>query len=304
MQIYSLDKKRKFISRKKIGGKCKPFIKMSKNKISIPKSFVLISDSFVEHIDKINLWGEIPIKSISKKNKNLPKILKRARRKIENKNINDNLKKEIVRLKKTGIKKWAIRSSANIEDDFKRSWAGRFESFIGVEHKEIEKYAKKVWASVFSERVVDYLKEPKNIKDIKMAILMQEVIDADVSGVCFTTNISEKNPEEIAIEAVHGMGEYLVEGRVTPDKYIVEKESCIILEVRYSEQKNKLKFLKNRFKKMDNKKQREQKLTGDQIIALSKIAKKIEKIFKRPMDIEWCLKNNNFYILQSRPIIF
>ncbi len=301
MKIYSLNKKSASLSRDKVGGKSAPFIEMSKNDILIPKSFALDSDFFVQHIGRADLKDEIELIFASQDN-GLPEVLAKIRSKIENQKIDSKLKDELVGLKNIGVKSWAVRSSANTEDALTKSWAGEFESFIGVEYKDIERYIKKVWASVFSERIIKYLKRPEDIKKIKMAVLIQEAIDASVSGVCFTENIYKEDSKELIIEAVHGIGERLVQGQATPDRYLVEKNGNIILEVYFNAQKHKLRFFNGRLRKVPNRKWKEQKLTGEQIISLSKIAKKVEKIFRGPMDIEWCAKENNIYILQSRPI--
>ena len=303
MKIYHLNKNSKKIPIENIGGKCTPFIELSKNKIVIPDSYAVEDSFFVEHLENIDFWNKIDIKKIHKNNGDLDSVLNKAKKLIISSSISDNLYKELKKISNKN-KLWAVRSSANIEDAKNKSWAGGFESYIGINKKELEKYIKLVWASVFTKRVVNYLNKPEEIKKIKMAVLLQEAINPDVSGVSFSRVESEDGDyDEILIEAVHGVGEYLVQGEVTPDRYIVEREECVLLEVDFNEQKNKLSFSnKEELNKVANSKYKKQKLEGKQIIELSSVIKKIEKIYKDPRDIEWCLKKDKFYILQSRHI--
>jgi|GEM_PF-6929421 len=303
MKIHHLNKNNKKNPIKDIGGKCAPFIELSKNKISIPDSYAIEDSFFVEYLESIDFWKEIDIKKIHKKNGQLFKLLDKAKKIILEGKMPDSLSSELLKISKKN-KSWAVRSSANIEDAKNKSWAGGFESYIGINKKDLEKYIKLVWASVFTKRVVSYLNKPEDIKKIKMAILLQEAINPDVSGVAFSRVESEDGDyDEILIEAVHGVGEFLVQGEVTPDRYIVEREECVILEVDFNLQREKLTFSnKEKLAKISNNKFQKQKLNGDQIIELSNTIKKIENIYKDPRDIEWCIKNNKIYILQSRPI--
>ncbi len=285
-----------------VGRKCLPIFEMGKNNIPIPISYAIGYDFFEKHLKDINFWNKIDINSLELNNKKLGKELRFARKIILQSDLDIHFLNQL-----SGIRDksdfWAVRSSANIEDAKNKSWAGVFESYIGVKKSSLEEYIKKVWASIFSERVINYISNPKDIKNIKMAILLQKAINADVSGVCFTRGLFSNELDQMIIEAVHGMGEYLVQGEVIPDRYIVDKGGGLILEVNFNEQYNKLKFSgKGDLKKVKNKKRAQQKLEGKEIIELYEISKKIEKMYNSPRDIEWCYSNGFFYVLQSRPI--
>lgn len=297
MKIFNLTKTKERIDAKIIGGKSLPILEMYKKNIPVPASYCIGYDFFVRHLLEIDFWNKIDFDK-----KDLSEEIKKAERIILKSELSGDLKKELQKIF-SKIKFWAVRSSANIEDSKNKSWAGGFESYIGVKNTDLEYYIKSVWASVFSQRVLNYLDNIKEIKNIKMAVLLQEAIDSDSSGVCFTSDPFDDEDEEIIIEAVHGIGEYLVQGEIIPDRYLFNKEDMFISEVHFNEQKKKLSFSKRgNLEKVKNNKIKDQKLTGNQIVELSNMALKIEKIYKESRDIEWCYKGNKLYILQSRPI--
>lgn len=130
------------------------------------------------------------------------------------------------------------------------------------------------------------------------------MIQSEVSGIIFTVHPVTKNKNQILIESCFGLGELIVGGEITPDSYIVDKRKDLILEIKVNLQEKMMikKGSKNIMVKISEEKKHRQKLTGRQIIELAELSKKIEDHFKKPQDIEWALKNNKFYIIQSRPI--
>ena len=302
MEIINLTKKNLKVDKKDVGGKSLPIMEMASKGIPVPISYSVGYEFFESHLKDIGFWDKINIKFLTKNNSNLQSEINRARKMINNSDLSLQLLKQIDLIKNKSDF-WAVRSSANIEDSKNKSWAGGFESYIGIKNNDIGEYIKKVWASVFADRVVNYLDKPSEIEKIKMGVLLQEAINSDVSGVCFTRDPFEDDSDEMVIEAVFGIGEYLVQGEVIPDRYLVDKEDLILLEVNFNEQSEKLKFFRNNdLKKVKNTKSKKQKLSGKQIIELAKVCKKIEEFYKNSRDIEWCFGCDKIYILQSRPI--
>ncbi len=199
----------------------------------------------------------------------------------------------------------AVRSSASMEDGKNDSWAGELESYLNTDKKNLLGNIIKCWASLFSPRAIGYLIEKKiSPKNHSVAVVVQKMIQSDVSGIVFTVHPVSKNKKQILTEACFGLGELIVGGIVTPDNYIYDKKDKLILEVNVSAQDKQLikKGNKNILVRISNRKKDEQKLSGRQIIELAKLSQKIERHYKKPQDIEWALENNKFYILQSRPI--
>jgi len=141
---------------------------------------------------------------------------------------------------------------------------------------------------------------------VSVAVVVQEMIDAEISGIAFTVHPVTKDKSQMIIEAGYGLGEAVVSGQITPDSYIVDKDDFSILDINISEQK-KMMVKKGvagglTWKTLPKNKQEVQVLSGKQIVELAKICAKIEKHYKSPQDIEWAYANGKFYITQSRPI--
>ena len=193
------------------------------------------------------------------------------------KKLDKGTKKEIIKRYKKLKSLISVRSSATSEDSKDTSFAGQFDTFLNIKSEiELLKSIEKCWKSVKSERVVAYLKN-KNLNNIKMAVIIQKMINADFAGVIFTLDpISEKN---VLIEFVKGLGDKLVSGRITPTSYLVDRNSFDITN------------------KSDNTRMKESLIKN-----LTKTALQIEELYNFPQDIEFAIQGNTIYILQSRPI--
>lgn len=178
----------------------------------------------------------------------------------------------------------AVRSSATAEDSRTDSWAGVLETYLNTTEKNLIQNVKKCWDSLASPRALLYRRERglKN-KKVKMAVIVQKMVQSEVSGVCFTVQPVTKNRNQIVIEAVRGLGEALVQGQVTPDSYVIAKDNLKILDSNIPSGEK-------------------QKLAEKKIKELAKLCIKIEDHYKNPQDIEWAFSKNKFYIVQSRPI--
>ena len=187
--------------------------------------------------------------------------------------IKDKIFKKFIELNS----KVAVRSSATAEDSKKLSFAGQFDTFLNIKNeKDLINSIKKCKNSVKSKRAISYAKN-KKIINIKMAVIVQKMINSDFAGVIFT--IDPVNKKDILIEIVKGLGNKLVSGKVTPNSYFIDRNSFNI--------KNKTAFFN---------------LDKNNIKKLAETSLKIESLYKHPQDIEFAVKNREIFILQSRPI--
>ena len=284
--------------------------------VSVPGGFVLPTSTFNAFI-QFNGFEKIinkEMKSIFSKNKKGLEIdIKKINRSssvliksILGGKIPKEIKDEIfLCFDKYKMEYVAVRSSASMEDGQNDSWAGELESYLNTDRKSLIRNIKKCWASLFSPRAISYLIEKKiSFKNNLVAVVVQKMIQSEVSGIVFTVHPVNKKKNQMLIESCFGLGELIVGGIVTPDSYIFDKKEKLILEINVNHQKKQLikKGKKNILVQISNKKRYKQKLSGPQIIELAKLSKKIEKHYKKPQDIEWAFKNNKFYIVQSRPI--
>ncbi len=218
----------------------------------------------------------------------------------------ENLAKEILaEFKKLKTKYVAVRSSATAEDSSNAAWAGQLESYLNTTEKNLIKSVEKCWASLYSPRVISYrTQKGLNKKKISVAVVIQKMIQSEISGVCFTAHPVTKDKNQMVIEAGYGLGEAIVGGKITPDTYIISKTKNLILDKNISIQKIKIVGIEQGTKEKSVSKnlQGKQKLSDKQILKLAEICQKLETHYKAPQDIEWAFARGKFYILQSRPI--
>jgi pyruvate,water dikinase len=202
---------------------------------------------------------------------------------------------------------FAVRSSATVEDRSDVSFAGQAESHLCVRKQEdIIESVKNVWQSTFSERALIYLKT-KDISplDTKMAVLVQEMAPAKISGVMFTANVVTNNTEEILINSTWGLGDALVSGEVVPDTFVLTKNPPSVIQRNLGEKEFTSKpELHNRAITDTPLEMRSEFSLDDQTLSyIAEVGMKIEERMGSPQDIEWCIKlDGNLVILQSRPI--
>jgi len=198
---------------------------------------------------------------------------------------------------KLGAREVSVRSSATVEDSQDNSFAGQFDTFLHVNKSNLIRSIIECFKSVSGERVKEYCKLKKiDITKVKLAVVVQKMINSEVSGVAFSKNpINGKN--QIIIEGGFGLGEGIVSGRITPDNYIVSNNKIINKSV--SNQKERLD---KSWKPLSEKDGTKQKLPDKIILELAEIIGQIEKHNGYSVDVEWAYSSGKLYILQSRAI--
>jgi|TARA_Y100000310_G_scaffold70980_1_gene66784 pyruvate,water dikinase len=199
----------------------------------------------------------------------------------------------------------AIRSSATTEDLKDASFAGQQDSFVNIKgKKELLKHIRKSFASLFTSRAT-YYRNKKGFKHetSSLAVVIQKMVDSEKSGVIFSKDPSYKK-DDILIEAIWGLGEGIVSGKITPDKYIVSSE-LKILDKNISNKKIAITRNSSGEKeivKLKEELSKSQVLKEHEIMRLAEITIKIENHYKNPQDIEFAIEGENIYIVQTRPI--
>lgn len=197
----------------------------------------------------------------------------------------------------------AVRSSAVNEDSLDHAWAGQLDTFLNCTRDDLLANIQACWASANSRRALSYARQ-NAIHGTKVAVIVQEMIQGDVSGIAFSAHPVSSNDAQVVIEAGFGLGEAIVSGQVTPDTYIVDKKTGELIEKNVSDQSKML--VRNAEGETTWKdlgaRGTSQKLTDKQITELCKLTKQLEVFFKYPVDVEWTIRKDSVYILQSRPI--
>ncbi|WP_268626743.1 phosphoenolpyruvate synthase [Paenibacillus alvei] len=200
---------------------------------------------------------------------------------------------------------YAVRSSATAEDLPHASFAGQQDTYLNIIGKEsILQHISKCWASLFTDRAVIYrMQNGFDHSHVYLAVIVQRMVFPQASGILFTADPITSNRKVISIDASFGLGEALVSGLVSADCYQV-KEGAII-DKRIAAKKLAVYGRKEggtETQQIVPELQKTQTLTEQQILQLARIGRQIEAYFGCPQDIEWCLVDDAFYIVQSRPI--
>jgi pyruvate,water dikinase len=175
----------------------------------------------------------------------------------------------------------AVRSSACAEDSDTASYAGQQETFLNVRGAaEVRRRIADCWASFFSERALFYRARKGSLDDLRMAVVVQQMVAPEKSGVLFTVDPVQRRRDRMVVEAVFGLGEQVVSGHVTPDHYVVDRTGVA---------------------------KRERLANGGvlepgELVQLADLGRTLEERFGGPQDIEWAIADGELYLLQSRPV--
>lgn len=301
-----------------VGGKGFSLIKLTSLNLNVPPGIILTVGFFkdwIEGIKKSDLYFQF-IELLNKQNnpENCSSILNKIKEWcIKNLNLDDQKKQDIYKYIKNIFPEdynkilYAVRSSSPEEDLSGASFAGNYETYLGIKYDSLEKYILKSFISCLDYRVFKYkLEKNFNVSDIKIAIIIMKQINCDISGVGFSINPINNDYDEAVITSNFGLGESVVGGIITPDEYIINKINKKLISeklgskekiVKLNENKNETSILEQK-----KEKQKESSLTKELILQIIEKIIIIENNYKIPIDIEFGIENNILYILQARPI--
>ena len=199
----------------------------------------------------------------------------------------------------------AVRSSATAEDSPSASFAGQQDTYLNVVGPAaILRHVSRCWASLFTERAVTYrLRNGFEHRKVQMAVVVQRMVFPRASGLLFTADPVTGNRKAASVEAGFGLGEALVSGAVNADVYKVRDGEVVARTVatkRLAIHASSGGGTQERA--IEPERQNEPALTDAQVVRLARLGRRIEAHFGRPQDIEWCLDDDDFQIVQSRPI--
>ena len=200
---------------------------------------------------------------------------------------------------------YAVRSSATAEDLPTASFAGQQDTYLNVVGlAAILKHVSRCWASLFTERAVIYrLRSGFDHRKVRMAVVVQQMLFPQASGILFTADPVTSNRKVVSIEASFGLGEALVAGLVNPDVYKVGDGDVVTRAVATKKLAIHARPAGGtRELAIEPESQEQPALTDAQIVRLARLGRRIEAHFGHPQDIEWCLVGDGFQIVQSRPI--
>jgi len=200
----------------------------------------------------------------------------------------------------------AVRSSATAEDLPDASFAGQHETFLNVTEEDLVERVKACWASLFSERAVHYRNNNGfDHASVDIAVVVQQMVDAEKSGVMFTCHPSTGDRQMI-IESAWGLGEAVVSGAVSPDHYVIDPDTAEIVESTIADKKQQMikdpETGETALQPVDAERRTARVVTDEEIEQLIELGRLVEDHYGEPQDVEWAIVDGEVFMLQSRPI--
>jgi pyruvate, water dikinase len=262
------------------GGKGASLARMTTEGLPVPPGFVIPSYVLQNSIDAERML-ELAASHSTRELQELVAATKPPKEKITAAYENLVGGRRTATYKLVGNKKVAVRSSAVAEDSEAASYAGQQETYLFVEGaEEVCRRVVDCWASFFSERALFYRSQKGFLEDLRMAVVVQKMVDPEKSGVIFTVDPVRRRRDRMVVEAVRGIGEQVVSGEVTPDHYTLDRRGKVKRE----------KIVDDRV------------LTDEELQRLGDLGRQLEERHGVAQDIEWAMVGEEIYLLQSRPV--
>ena len=307
-----------------VGGKNANLGEMTHAGIPVPPGFAITAYAYKKFIEEKGISSkiyEIIKKTVTDPND--PRQYEPASKKIRElieatpmpKKIENAIKsayKELCKKLKVNDVFVAVRSSATAEDLPDASFAGQQETFLNVKGvNELLEKTIKCWSSLFTPRAIFYRTEKGFAHEkVLISVGVQKMVNSKAAGVIFTINPVTGDPNQIVIEGNYGLGEAVVSGAVTPDDFVIDKNSLNVVEKRIA--KKTMQYIrdpktgKTVHSDVPVGKQEQPCVNAEEILKLAELAKHIEKHYGKTQDIEWAIDHDipfpeNVFIVQSRP---
>lgn len=278
--------------------------------IPVPKGFVIVSNTFDAFITSTGLDTEIDaiLDTVdTQKMHTVERASEKIHALIDQFDLPKTIETEIRTAFATlGSRYIAVRSSATAEDGAAAAWAGQLETYLNTTEATLLPHIKKCWASLFSPRAIFY-RFQKGFHDqhVSVAVVVQTMVESEKSGIAFSVHPVTQDHNQLIIEAGLGLGEAVVSGSITPDSYVVHKDTWNISEKQIHTQERGLYRAANggnQWQDIPAAQGTQSTLSDNEVIELAQLVAKIEKHYGFPVDVEWAKVGNQIFITQSRAI--
>jgi len=296
-----------------VGGKGANLGELLRNGFPVPPGFVVCADAYAHVLEVLDLGAELRQLVVAPPEE-IEQRCAIIRGRIESQALPTELADLIVAAHQRLIENrgrpivCAVRSSATAEDLGAASFAGQHGTYYYVDGAHLLQKVRQCWGSLWSPEAVSYrATHGIDHASVSMAVVVQEMIASEVSGVSFTANPVSGARGEVIIESSWGMGAAIVDGRVTPDNYVVERADLRVRTQRISDKRLMVAAhleagQSARLEEVPNAMRRRESLTPDLLRTVAEWSLKCEVHFGKPQDVEWAICDGRFYLLQSRPI--
>lgn len=292
--------------REATGGKGASLARLRRAGLPVPDGFVVRTEALVRTLESGNRHRRVRGLFEGASPDALPSLAKDAQGLVMEAPPASGLDFEVGRAcERLGDGPVAVRSSAYAEDSSSASFAGQQETYLNVRGgAAVLAAVRRCWASFFSEHAVFYRSRKGSLSDLRMAVVVQRLLAPEKSGVMFTIDPIRKRRDQMVIEAVRGLGEAVVSGKVTPDHYIVSRDGelkraqvstqtlAIVAAAEGGVREIALDPLVGGARVLDD----------GELADLAQMGTRLEELFGAPQDVEWAFENGRLYLLQSRPV--
>jgi pyruvate,water dikinase len=297
------------------GGKGASLVSLCGHGFPVPAGFVVTADAYRRFVEVNGLQPQIDA-LLATPDLRVPKVAREATAALSASlaaaSIPDDIRDDIAaaysRLQRV-TPVVAVRSSALSEDGASASSAGLYETHLNMRDlRAVLDAVHRCYASLWSARAVQYRAFKRlGARDEAMAVVVMAQVEAEAAGVAFTANPLTGDRGQVVVNASWGLGESVVSGRVTPDSFVVEKDSLAILSREISEKDIEIVADPSGdsgivHRPLDQSRSTSPALTDEQLLRLVTVCRDIEARYGRPMDIEWATAGQALYVLQARPI--
>ncbi len=295
-----------------VGGKGLNLIRLTRTGLSVPPGFVVTTAAYQQLLQASHLDDRVR-QILSTLSQDLATASAQIREAFDAADLPEALKAQIVssyrdvcvRTGQTDLPV-AVRSSATAEDLSEASFAGQQDTYLNIRGEQaLLDAVKRCFASLWSERAMNYrARQAIPPMEARLAVVIQQMVFADASGVLFTANPLSGDHNHLVIDATWGLGEALVSGLVTPDHILVDKRTGKVLVQTVADKTTMIVSTADgtQERPVPPLQRHARVLKNTAIASLVQVGKQIEQVYDRPMDIEWCQADHKIMIVQARPI--
>ncbi|MFC1945393.1 phosphoenolpyruvate synthase, partial [Chloroflexota bacterium] len=298
-----------------VGGKGANLGEMTNSGIPVPPGFIVTATAYFQYVEKTGIQSKIRgmLKGLDvQDSKRLQAVAGEVQQVVLDSEMPGELAEEIkAAYIKMGGGLVAVRSSATAEDLPEASFAGQQATFLNIEGSDkLVEAVQQCWASLWEARAI-YYREEQGFDHflVGIAVPVQRMVQSESSGVMFTVDPNTSDTKKVVIEAILGLGEMIVSGDVTPDHFVLDKETHKILHKEIKKQEWKMVYDSdvntaetNKIVMLTAAEEKTQKVSDADLLELNKIGIKLEKHYNLPQDVEWAKENGKIYIVQTRPV--
>jgi pyruvate,water dikinase len=294
------------------GGKGANLGEMTRSGLPVPAGFVVTAEAYLSSMEQGGVRAELRELAAGAAKADSPDDLGEASARLQGLVRKAGLSSQVVRDVEAGYRSLghdvpvAVRSSATSEDTAAASFAGMNQTFTNVTGTaDVLERLVDCWASLYGERVLSYRSSRGITEEPAIAVVVQEMVDSERSGVIFTADPSTGDRGRIVVEAAFGLGEVVVGGQVEPDTYVLSKEGPRLLSVRVGRKSHQVvrgpdgRDLKVELSPAEATRR---VLSDEEVLALARLALDVETQYGAPQDVEWAIAGGRTWLVQSRPI--